>query len=148
MNYIPHVKIQNLQMKRLQRCISKLVIIASKVSILICRYIRFVELLHEFVSFEICVQILYDTFYIVDLADTDDILSEALYYMYDELCSLCPPDSQSDQRLDSVKTPDHQSDQCIDSVETITAAWQTSLSLVKYMTSISAFVRTSALNGK
>ena len=118
--------------------------------------------MRESASFEICFQILYDTFYVVDLADTDDILSEALYYMYDELCSLCPPDSQSDQRLDSVKTPVNQPDQgvdivktpgsqsgqCIDSVETITAAWQTSLSLVKYMTSISTFVRTSALNGK
>ena len=67
---------------------------------------------------------------IVDSTDTDDILSEALYYMYDELCSLCPPDNQSDQ--------------CMDSVETITAAWETSLSLVKYVTSISTFVRTSA----
>ena len=118
--------------------------------------------MHEFVSFEIRFQVLYDTFYVVDLADTDDILSEALYYIYNELCSLCPPDSQSDQKLDSMKTPDsqsdqgldsaktpdNQSDQCIDSVETMTAAWQTSLSLVKYMTSITTFVRTSALNDK
>lgn len=64
----------------------------------------------------------------------NDLFSEAIYYLSEELSSLSPPPDTLRSSLS------------VDPVETFISAWENSLSLVKYISTISLYVKTGSVN--